>query len=141
MIRWKRFKAIAEILVAEMLKESRAVNLSLSTDLPDEVISAVSFSVGSGNPIDILFNARRCKEESMIIEALIHELAHVMTGNNGHDNSWRMMVETVTQKFSTYNNLDKKYGRRNKNNVHDSSEKERNRITGEEDVGDYCQQE
>lgn len=85
-IKWSRLVRICERITG------RTITISLTT-IFTEVRAGVSFNDLSA---DIVLNGSLCKTDEDVIEALAHEIAHIMDGNTHHDNEFPNRMGAVS---------------------------------------------
>jgi hypothetical protein len=146
MIKWKRLKTMAEVILRDHYEKPVKVVLSMSTELPNDIISAVRFQQDASSAVDIIFNAERCKDIEMIREALCHELAHVLDNSNEHGRTWERLRDQITNKMNLLEekiisriNAIKKKGEHD--DVYDHNQEEGDRTPREENVAGYQREE
>ncbi len=93
-IKWRRLKRIAETIA------NRPVTIHCSTEVPLSLKAAADIY---DERIDIVFNLQHIKSEEDILRALSHELTHVITAGQNHnqdfDTTWAQIYTELQQKY------------------------------------------
>ncbi len=93
-IKWGRLKRIAQKI------SGKNVDIYGSTRMSPEIRSAVEFN---GGRADIGINLKQVKNVQEVIEALAHELAHVVLGDSAHTEEhkkkWRELTDKIKVKY------------------------------------------
>ena len=93
-IKWTRLKRIAQEITGKQ------INLHCSTSLEYKIIAAVTFGGGEG---DIALNLNRCKNIKDVLNAIAHEMAHIMLNSevddNKHKDKWTQLNDKITRRY------------------------------------------
>ena len=81
MIKWKRLQRICNEIVP-----GDGVSIHLTTDMDPSIRGAVVNR-------DILLNAQHCKSEDDVIEAIAHEVAHILTGDKESNEFMKKLIQ------------------------------------------------
>lgn len=90
-IRWLRLKKIAESIAG------CPVAIHGSTELPVSLRAAVDAE--EGRRVDIALNFQHIKEADEALEAVAHELAHVVARTGEHDNKFEEAREEILERL------------------------------------------
>lgn len=95
-IKWLRIKKIAECIVG------CPVAIHGSTELPEDLKAAVDALVGER--VDIAINFQHIKSADEALEAVAHELAHVVAGiphdgDPGFRQTWRDLLARLRREY------------------------------------------
>lgn len=89
-MKWLRMKDVLSSMT------QRPVEIVLSTELSDNLRSAIEFS---DTNVLLCLNAKYSKNDDDIIETVAHEIAHVIVGNNQHNTEWELAIPIVKMEF------------------------------------------
>jgi hypothetical protein len=89
-IRWNRL-----VRICKGITNKKEVNINLTT-MQTDLRAGVIFNSNSAN---IVINGGLCKRESDIIEALAHEITHVVDNGQQHDNMFYERMEEIRSRI------------------------------------------
>lgn len=94
-IKWKRLKNIASVIA------KRNVEINLTTD--DSMKGYNALVEYNGDSVLVFLNGNNCKSLDNVIDALAHELSHVVTGDqqdsNRHKKTWDSLKEKIKEEY------------------------------------------
>jgi hypothetical protein len=89
-IRWKRL-----VRICKDITHKTNINISLTT-IQTAIRAGVVFN---SNNVDIVINGSLCKSEGDIIEAIAHEITHVVDNNYTHDNTFNQRMDEIRNRI------------------------------------------
>jgi hypothetical protein len=100
-IKWTRLRRICGVIV------KRDVEITLTTHLNNDVRGAVLDDRGT---IEVLINGAKCKTEEEVLSVVAHEITHVITGSEHHDENfaktYAATVKLVREMYSYGNHVE-----------------------------------
>ena len=88
-IKWSRLAGICNRITGYL------TTISLTT-IHTQVRAGVSFN---GSIADIVLNGSLCKTDEDVIEALAHEITHILDGSSHHDNEFQNRADIVERRI------------------------------------------
>jgi hypothetical protein len=96
-IKWFRLKEICEAILITMTKQKLVVNIHNSTDVPSDMLAAVS---REGERVDIALNALFNKQLEDVVENIAHELVHIIDNDPEHDDEFAKKTKVIQRRIT-----------------------------------------